>query len=329
MPTPRAHAAHLDTRADHYRGTYWYKALDGNSAKDASKGNTFTGVLTPATPVVGETLRIQKNSILARPPRTAYKTLKDYGSLDALPTGAFKHSLGPLSETSGTVRSLPTQLSDRPTSININHLRSERLELIWKDYYAGSRTFRPGSNVDNWVEERHDAAYHSGTVSERQPTTYESVASKTLKEASRLYTKKKNSSPVVAKVRGVRDDYRSHTYQLLNERRPNYINYSNERADVSAKDPNMSGCYWVGTAPTHMFKSVGSSVYGEKDRLEFQKRSRASDTKSRVLCGIREEHRPALPELNAYRSKWFSKDSRAETAPALATPWRTEYGRAF
>lgn len=314
-------ASHLNTRNDHYRGTYWYGAL-----------NETDGIAN-ATPVIKESLRNQKGRLVARTTRSdlPVRTLHDYEGVSSLPVGAFKKSIGTLSETSGTVRSLPTNLSDKPTAVNINHLRSQRTELIWKDFFNGSRTFKPGSNLDNWIEERHDGAYTSNSIPERQPDTYQSVATKTLKAAQELYSTRTNPSankkgPAVVRINSAEDDYRNYGYQRLNKRRPDYLNYASKRNDVAATDSNMSGCYWVGTAPTNDFKSIGRSVYSDHSKLEFQKRSKASDTKSRVLCGVKEGHKPAPKELETYRAKWFMKEGGT---PWSDRSWRTEYGSVF
>jgi hypothetical protein len=66
--------------------------------------------------------------------------------------------------------------------------------------------------------------------------------------------------------------------------RTNLVNYANP-------DPksllDAAGKYWVGTAPSNMYKSISATAYGAGQKAEFQIRSLGSDGRSRMLSSMK------------------------------------------
>lgn len=96
-------------------------------------------------------------------------------------------------------------------------------------------------------------------------------------------------------------DFRSRTWP-----RTNLINY----ASPDPKSPlDAAGRYWVGTAPSNMYKSVNATSYGEGKKAEFQIRSQGSDGRSRMLSSVKPEHKPD-PEVLQARTSRLSYSTR-------------------
>lgn len=101
-------------------------------------------------------------------------------------------------------------------------------------------------------------------------------------------------------------DFRSRNWP-----RTNIINY----ADADPTSPlGTAGRYWVGTAPSNMYKSLNTTSYGETKKAEFQIRSMGSDGRSRMLSSMKPGHKPE-PEVLQVRVSRVSSVSFHSTAP--------------
>lgn len=275
------HPKHADFREDSYRGTYW----------NPPPGKTTE----PGSPVSNERLRnqlIQKDRV---------NQSASFKGRVGKPKGVNKFADDPLnrsmSETGGTLRSLPTQIADKPTTVNINHLR------------GGQRSYPAKTNIDNFVEERFDVNYLSGkTAFEKK--SYESTYMANMREAQKVYLDSQKKT-MVAKLPKLDFDFRSSKWP-----REGILNY--------ARTPNnameLEGRYWVGTAPAHMYKSMNATSYGESMKPEFQTRSPGSDPRSRMLLKMLPDHKPEPERLAAYNALWHNPDARRHEKT-----WKSEH----
>mmetsp|Transcript_20287 Transcript_20287/g.24243 ORF Transcript_20287/g.24243 Transcript_20287/m.24243 type:complete len:338 (-) Transcript_20287:484-1497(-) len=298
---------HLDYRNNHFRGTYWNKPQPPEEGLHSpSKSETLRG----------QKLNQQSNADNVR----GFKATSSPGhklnsSLDRFPQDQLTKKMH---ESSGSARSLPTQLADKPTTVNVNHLRAQREETIWKGYINGARTFDPKTNVDNFIEERFDVSYLDGNSTHLFKRAYESVASASAKEATQPYQQRVTQSTMFAKQADPNKDHRS-----IHRHRPNYVNYAHERDFTPAS--TKKGAFWVGTAPTDMYETSNMAAYGLGKKHEFQYRSPSTDTKSRMLCGIKTDHRPEKDTLDAYREKWTHHNGVKRSEKS----WGSEYTGKF
>jgi len=178
----------------------------------------------------------------------------------------------------------------------VNHLR------------GGQRSYTAKANIDNYIEERTDKNYLSGKAALFERTTYDSVATTTLREAQSVYLQKQQRR-MMCKLPDVGGkDFRSRTWT-----RTSLVNYGDQAGDAAGK-------YWVGTAPCNMYKSVSHTVHGEGAKPEFQARSLGSDGRSRMLSSMKPEHKPDAAVLAAYKQQWGGAASaRAERS------WKSEH----
>lgn len=93
-------------------------------------------------------------------------------------------------ETSGSVRSLPTQIPDNSVMVNVNHLRAARQPAIWENYYNGVRTYSVKNLTGNFNEERFDLAHLDGNGTLMARRNYETTNAQNNKEATPHYQKK-------------------------------------------------------------------------------------------------------------------------------------------
>lgn len=277
--------SHLDYRDQGFRGTYWNQPqLPETSLHSPSKAETLRK----------QKLTRQDNADQYRTDKASSKPDQPmYSSLDRFPE---PHLGVKLHESSGSVRSLPTQLCDKPVTVNVNHLRATSQEAIWKGYITGNRTYNPKANLGNWVEERFDLSYLHGNSSQMFKRAYESTASASAKEATGAYQQKMVQANMTAKQPDPTKEHRS-----INRHRPNYINYAGADPTPSTKK---QGSYWVGTAASDTYETTNKAAYGERKKQEYQYRCPSSDPKSRMLCGMKPNHQPEPDALDKYRSQW-------------------------
>mmetsp|Transcript_15164 Transcript_15164/g.51888 ORF Transcript_15164/g.51888 Transcript_15164/m.51888 type:complete len:240 (+) Transcript_15164:72-791(+) len=219
-------ARHLDFRDDSYRGTYW--------------SPPELPIQTTLSPTGKESLRQQR---IKKASYTTSTSVLRAGSAGSAPELRSLRRINQdpltrsLSESSGTIRSLPTQIADKPTTVNINHLR------------GGVRSFAPRTNIDNWVEERFDVNYPGSSTGPRfAKRVYQSTATVTLGEATSKWRERKAREQMVARV--PKD---SHDYRSIRGRRTNYINYDSR--------------------PT-FYQTISQTTYqGRESHLEFQARN--------------------------------------------------------
>jgi hypothetical protein len=89
----------------------------------------------------------------------------------------------------GLARSLPTNIRDVPHTINNNSLRSKRASGFTIALGEGGQSYNAAVNLDNFVEERADKMYSSGTVPSivRCKKMYQTEAMKRQNEALPFY----------------------------------------------------------------------------------------------------------------------------------------------
>lgn len=193
-------------------------------------------------------------------------------------------------------------LTRRPASINVNHIR------------GGQRNYVAKANIDNWVEERFDKNYLPGKARLFERRQYDSMSTMTQREAQAAYVKN-HEGRLTCKLPDPRGgkDYRSRTWT-----RTNLINY----ASPQPQNLDSKGLYWVGTAPSNMYKSVTATTHGERQKAEFQIRSFGSDGRSRMLKTMKPEHKPDAEVLSTYRAKYNGGASRWQSESAARyTSW--------
>lgn len=85
---------------------------------------------------------------------------------DPLKPGQFAKSTAVASwlSTTGFTRSLPTNIRDIPRTINNNSLRSKRAGSYTNALPEGGKSYSARVNTDNFVEERRDKTYTSGSA---------------------------------------------------------------------------------------------------------------------------------------------------------------------
>ena len=159
--------------------------------------------------------------------------------------------------------------------------------------------------MSNWIEERFDKNYQSGKAALFERRQYDSMSTATLREAQKVYLNKQQLKMTCKLPEVGGKDFRSRTWQ-----RTNLINYATPDASSLL---DAAGKYWVGTAPSNMYKSIGATSYGEKKKAEFQIRSLGSDGRSRMLSSMKPEHKPEPDVLAEYKAKYNGAASaRAE-----------------
>jgi len=228
-------------------------------------------------------------------------------------------------ESSGLPRSLPTNIPDHPTAIQVNGLRQERTSgSLCPGYVDGVNSYDARTLVGNWAEERSDKAYrpsyHKASTC-RQPsrwrTTYmeqtEHSADKVLPErgsnAQTLYTSSKSAlatGAVEASMSSNKEivrlggdpgvDY--HPGDARSASRPpgNYVNYqSGKQAQTAIVGGRVNELIPYETTSAAAFvdpsaKPVASST-SRCDVLKpaFQMRDPARDSKSKMLCQIKSD----------------------------------------
>eukprot|EP00218_Dolichomastix_sp_CCMP3274_P014399 CAMPEP_0170143714 /NCGR_PEP_ID=MMETSP0033_2-20121228/12656_1 /TAXON_ID=195969 /ORGANISM="Dolichomastix tenuilepis, Strain CCMP3274" /LENGTH=315 /DNA_ID=CAMNT_0010380181 /DNA_START=54 /DNA_END=1001 /DNA_ORIENTATION=- len=269
-----------------YRGTYWNPPQQ-TSTKSLS-------------PVGKERLRREQD-----------KTEKHSFAKSSLATGGRHTSNFPrfrtdplmrsLSDSSGVTRSLPTQIADKPTTVNINHLR------------GGKRSYNPRSNIDNWVEERFDVNYMPAKANQKK--TYQSIATTTLAEATKAYRDVQTKSSTVSKPPEPGLDYRS-----IHRTRSNIINYGRRPNELESM-----GCYWVGTSPASMYKTISQTTYSSAPTTpEFQIRNMSTDARSRMLCSMVPGHMPDKETMDSYNKVWHGPEAKR-----FEQNWKSEYSGKF
>ena len=160
---------------------------------------------------------------------------------------------------------------------------------------GGQRSYTARANVANWIEERFDKKYRSTNAVMFERRQYDSMSTSTLREAQKVYLKKQQRKMTCKLPEVGGKDFRSRTWE-----RTNLINYA-------TPDPksllDAAGRYWVGTAPSNMYKSVNATSYGEKQKAGFQIRSLGSDGRSRMLSSMKPEHKPDPDVLAEYKAR--------------------------
>jgi len=223
-------------------------------------------------------------------------------------------------ESSGLDRSLPTNIPDHPTAIQVNGLRQERTEhVMCPGHVYGVNSFDARTLCGNWAEERADKSYlpselkastgndwqWSTTYSEMTDNRADRVLPSKGSNAETMYTKagsafatgvreeskSSNAEPTVPEVDPyLRGDHRSAT------RLPgNYVNYQAGQQHLVAMvggKLNSLPAYETTTqagftdpAIKHMPISTGRCDLLYKP--PFQIRDPGRDGKSKMLCSIK------------------------------------------
>jgi len=231
--------------------------------------------------------------------------------------------------TNGTVRSLFTNISDHPASINVNHLRSKRTVVtsLGSKEAVNGNSYKARTLVDNWVEEQTNRNNQSdinliNPLHTRKHFT--STQSDSWAESLAEYREKLRTIKMV-KEQGSQIDYRS----IHGRGKANMIFYSggglSANGEVSCPDRTpeyAKGGYWIGTAPVKMYESVGHT-YGKEvppaevpqgsSKLEFQRRAKWQSPKDRALATIG----PVPDNLMARAT------ARHSTSNKFSTSWRS------
>uniref|UniRef100_A0A6U3GJY1 Uncharacterized protein n=1 Tax=Mantoniella antarctica TaxID=81844 RepID=A0A6U3GJY1_9CHLO len=268
--------ANLDVRQASYRATYWKETPGSTTGRTSPVRHDMRGKEASRSQDMNR--EASHRTFAARSPSPATHRFD---------TTELTRSMS----EAGGLRSLPTQISERPANINVNHLR------------GGQRSYTAKANISNYIEERFDANFRAGTAVSSSRRQYDSMSTSTLREAQATYlTKQRRSMTCKLPAVGAKD-FRSRTWQ-----RGNLINYAPQPA--AAADPaappslDAAGMYWVGTAPSNMYKSMSATTYGESKKAEFQIRSLGSDGRSRMLKSMKPEHKPDPQVLASYRLQY-------------------------
>mmetsp|Transcript_30067 Transcript_30067/g.57747 ORF Transcript_30067/g.57747 Transcript_30067/m.57747 type:complete len:311 (+) Transcript_30067:104-1036(+) len=240
-------------------------------------------------------------------------------SLDDFKAGAMSARF---MESSGNMRSLPTQVPDMSTMVNVNHLRATRQPAIWSDYYSGVRTYNVKNHTGNYNEEKFDMAYLDGNGTKMYKRAYETTNMAYDRVATKTYQDKLDKARMYARQPERKDDFRS-----VHRPRVNYINYADEK--LGRPDHTLTtdkkGCFWVGTGAVDMFTTTNNVAYGKKAQHEYQKRNPNFDGKSRMLHGILPNHCPPKDVLDDYHSRWTKSEGTKRHEKALLSEYKGRF----
>ncbi len=234
-------------------------------------------------------------------------------------------------ETSGLERSLPTNVPDHPTAIQVNGLRQERTEhVMCPGHVYGVNSFDARVLCGNWAEERCDKSYvpsslKASTGNDWQMTTTYGEMTKNREalvrpskgsNADTMYTqggsifatgvkeesKSSNAEPSVPDV----DDYLKGDHRSASRLPGNYVNYQAGRQHLIAQvggKVNELPAYETTTQAGFSdpaAKAMPSST-GRCDVMHkppFQIRDPGRDGKSKMLCSIK-DHEFACDDATA------------------------------
>lgn len=225
-------------------------------------------------------------------------------------------------ESNGLDRSLPTNIPDHPTAIQVNGLRQERTEhVMCPGHVYGVNSFDARTLCGNWAEERCDKSYvpselKASTGNDWQfSTTYNemtaNLAHKVLptkgsnaetmftKSGSKFATgvkeesKSSNAEPAVPSV----DDYLKGDHRSASRLPGNYVNYQaglqHRVAQVGGKLNELppyettAQAGFSDPAAKHLPSSTGRCDVLYKP--PFQIRDPGRDGKSKMLCSIKDQ----------------------------------------
>jgi len=294
-----------------YRGTYWNKPQGMEESSHS--------------PAKREALRTQKLTKQYNAPEVYNYRAKskpdalNKSTLDGFKTGSMNSRFH---ETGGGVRSLPTQVPDLASTVNVNHLRATRDEAIWRDVYTGVRTYNAKNLTGNANEEQFDLAYLHGNGTQMFKRMYETTSMAANKQATAVHQQKVDRANMYAKQPDPNSDYRS-----IHRRSVNYINYADPV--VGTRDHTLStpkkGCFWVGSGDVDRFQTTNMTAYDLKKKHEFQTRCTSVDTKSRMLNSILPNHQPPPDVLDAYTKKWNQNEATKQHEKNMITEYKGEF----
>jgi len=221
-------------------------------------------------------------------------------------------------ETSGLERSLPTNIPDHPTAIQVNGLRQERTEhVMCPGHVYGVNSFDSRTLCGNWAEERADKSYKpsvlkAATGNDWQfETTYGHMTkvtdAKVLPDkgsnAETLYTHpasafatgiKEESSSSNAEIVRLGGDYLKGDHRSASRLPGNYVNYQSGRQHLVAQVGGRVSSLppYETTTQAAFADPSGKYMPSSSERCDVHKppfmiRDPGRDGKSKMLCGIK------------------------------------------
>eukprot|EP00892_Ulva_mutabilis_P005041 jgi/Ulvmu1/2909/UM147_0007.1 len=189
----------------------------------------------------------------------------------------------------GTSRSLPTNIRDIPHTINTNSLRSKRACTYTNPLPEGGQSYSARVNTDNFVEERWDKTFTSGSAPTivRCQKMYQTEYTERTNEALPQYRSAVAAQGLAAQSAEPGQDYRSCTRP---RNAPDYIAYARDGfqrgANLAQGDATIDakrGSAWVGTVACEAERTVLATMLDGK-RAEFQKRHPSSGGHGKVIA---------------------------------------------
>lgn len=326
-------ARHLDESANAYRGTYWVQppmntipAFSPNVAeKGRNEGLHKADVLATKSLEGRSSVRFTGSATVNRP----------WTPTNPLETGAFARSATVQSwlADTGSRRSLPTNIVDPPTDINVNQIRSDKISYIEPHAWGTGRIYNPQSCNDNWIEERYDSAFAPDVLPKEQQmnkTEYTASLGTTALMATggapaRTLSATRGSialSSLGGTARiikpgnsvGGRPKSENRGQEVLYYGKEGYGPYPRQDHTL----PSKRGGFWVGTTPFKPYESSTMTQQTGTDKFEYQKRQIAHDPIAMVFSNTKQD-----PDLLNRTNDRFAQSQK------LSTTWKTRYQSDF